>query len=524
LGLLGTPIDWQYDTIPNNVSCLAYRDQQCRFSRGRCLGGTTSINAMIYARGTPNDFDDLGIPGWTWNDIKPYFLRFEGLKDLDKLPNESIPYHNTTGPMSLEFFTDSENPWHSRIISGYEDLDIPFNPDVNAKSIIGVTEVIGYVYNNERMSTARGYLGKIDVQERLKIAKNTICTKVIIGANNIAKGITVVHGVFQKRLRLYANKEVILSAGALATPQILMLSGIGRADHLKEFNIPIRSDLPVGDNMTDHVLPLLFVKVTEDDSTAKELVTLAQKAVDVAELLLLKEGPLCSNGLTDINVFLNTKCYNFQNRRLENNDAKCEIPTSQLIHAYIDKGLIELTGTRFQRGTDLNTDVVNQLKIVNRKYAFIVKSPLVLQPHSSGNVRLRSRDPLAPPAIFPNYLSDERDLEEMLRTIAILEQLLETEPYRRYNASIVKLDLKGCPPFGEDKYWECYCRQMTQTTYHAVGTTAVGRVVDRYLRVLGVRRLRVADLGVLPRVPRGNTAAAAIAIGERVADFILSNQ
>ncbi|KAL0838464.1 hypothetical protein ABMA28_016596 [Loxostege sticticalis] len=481
---------------------------------------------MMYTRGNPKDFDDLNISGWAWEDVKPYFLKYEGLQDLDKLPKSSIPYHNTTGTMKVEFFTDSENPWHPRIVEGFKQLNFPFNPDVNAQSQVGVTQVVGYVYDNLRMSTARGYLARGDVKKVLKVAKWTRCTGVIINDDNTAQGVTVIQGLFKRKLNIYARKEVILSAGTIGTPQILMLSGIGPAEHLKEMNIEVKADLPVGDNLTDHLLPLVFVKVDGDNKAALDLIKGGVKVVtDVTQYLLLRSGPLGSNGLTDVSAFMNSDCYDFENRQLRNDSPDCNVATLQYIFAYIDRYTVPLAQSFVQRGTDLNDAVIEQLKKLSSDYAFITVTPAILQPYSQGYVRLASTDPLAPPAIFPNFLSNEQDLEEMVRSITIIEHLMDTPPFKKQNASVVRLELPGCPDYESDRvgYWRCYSRHMTHTVYHAVGTAALGRALDARLRVRGVRALRVADLSAAPRLPRANTAATAIAIGERAADFILED-
>ncbi|XP_063362843.1 ecdysone oxidase-like [Cydia amplana] len=511
--LLGSALDWQYPTVTNNISCLSYSDKQCRFGRGKCLGGSTSINFMMYVRGNHRDYDELGIEGWAWKDLKPFFLKYEGLQDLDKLPCTSIPYHNTSGTMKIGFFGDSENSWHSRTIRGYRYLNFPFNYDVNAKSQIGISQIIGYVNEGERMSTARGYLTRDDVISALKVTKNTHCTGVILDNDNNAIGIkAVVNDVHQNRtLQLYARKEIVLSAGTIGTPQILMLSGIGPASHLHDLGIPVRADLPVGDSLTDHVFPQIYASVNPDTSVSSQ-----SEAME--KWLYNRTGPLASIGLTDLTAFLNTRCYNVGQGKLVYNSSDCEIPTMQLGHMYVDVGL-------FQAHFGLNEDIAQQLTAENEKKSLIYHGPLVLRPFSRGNIRLASIDPLQNPSIFPNYLADERDVDEMLRGITIVEHLIETPEYKVQNASIVHLKLPGCPEYEDDRegYWRCYCRHMTTSLLHAVGTARLGPVVDPQQRVHGVKRLRVADLSVLPEVPRGNTAAVAIAIGERVADFVLKD-
>ncbi|XP_052748760.1 LOW QUALITY PROTEIN: ecdysone oxidase-like [Galleria mellonella] len=315
--LVNPAMNYQYKTISNNVSCLSSQNRQCQAHRGKGLG-STSINYMMYVRGNRHDFDELNITDWSWKQMEPYFLRYEGLQDLNLLPASSIPYHNTTGTMKIGFFEDSKNPWHSRIIGGYEALNFPRNPDVNGVSQIGVSRIIGYTYRNERMSTARGYLGRDDVKRKLKVAKYTRCTGVIIDDDNVARGITVVHGPSNATLRLYASREVILSAGALVTPQLLMLSGIGPADHLNEMGIPVRVDLPVGNNMTDHALVSVFIKVKEELNLLKDILNTTEKNSSLASILLTRGG---SVGVTDVVSFMNTLCYDFDKRQLTGNSS-----------------------------------------------------------------------------------------------------------------------------------------------------------------------------------------------------------
>ncbi|CAB3261890.1 unnamed protein product [Arctia plantaginis] len=527
VALQGSIIDWQYKTISNNVSCLSSIGQQCRFSRGKCLGGSTSINYMLYTRGNrKSDFKDITRPGWTFEDLMPYFLRYEGLQDLDKLPPSSKSYHNTSGLMRIGFFGDPKNRWHSRLINSFRALNFPFNPDVNAASQIGVTIATGYTYGGERMSTARGYLAREDVKNTLKVAKNTMCTGVLINRKNIATGITAVQ--FSNKIKLYAEKEVILSAGTLGTPQILMLSGIGPADHLKTMNIPVKVDLPVGDNLTDHALPLLFLKIGKRGQILANLKTLIKTVTQLSEYLKERQGAFTSNGLTDVIAFVNTHCYDFQQRRLLNvsfDGSDCEVPNLEIINAFLDRNVLPIAKPLVQNMVGLSSGVIDQLSELNKEFAFIAMSPVLLRPYSSGTVRLKNRNPLSPPAIYANYLSDERDVDEMVRSIRLVEQLTETPVFKRGKVSIVQFDLPGCPhhKLNSQNYWRCYVRHLTYPVYHAVGTVSLNTVLDERLRVLGVKRLRVADLSVLPSLPRANTEAVAVAIGERVSEMLLAD-
>lgn len=514
-------MDWNYEAEPSNKSCLGAQNQRCRFTRGRCLGGSTSINYMMYTRGNRQDYD-YNMTGWTWKHIEPYFLRSEGLKDLKRLPKSSKSYHNTSGIVPISYFEDSGNPWHERLIEGMKSLNVPYNPDVNAKSQIGVSKVLGYTSNGERVSAATSYLSRKAVKRRLKIAKNSPCTGIIIDDNNVAHGINIDRG-YNNTLRVFAKHEVILSAGAFGTAQLLMLSGVGPKEHLDEFDIPVKVDLPVGDGMTDHVLPLIHIKVDHDARSVYNPLSIASKGYQGVQWLSTRSGPLASNGLTDVTTFINTHCYNFTTKMLENNRPECEIPTTQFIYAFIEKGIVKPARDIYQVSTTYNDDIMEQVIDENEHSAFIVVSPVVLRPESQGWVRLSSSNPLAPPSITPNYLDDDRDVQEIVRSIKILKDVLATPLYREYNASIQMLRLPGCPEFDTDGYWECYARHTTHSVQHAVGTAALGRVLDERLRVRGIKNLRVADASALPLLPRGNTAAAIIAFGERLSDFLLQD-
>ncbi|XP_038220578.1 glucose dehydrogenase [FAD, quinone]-like [Zerene cesonia] len=144
--LIGTTYDYDYGTQPNNMSCLSSRGASCRFARGRVVGGSTAINLMMYTRGSPRNYD-YQLAGWTWDDLKPYFLRYEGLRDLHLLPASSLPYHNTSGVIPIGYFQESSNPWQERIIKGFNSLNVPFNADVNAESQIGVSKVLAFTAN-----------------------------------------------------------------------------------------------------------------------------------------------------------------------------------------------------------------------------------------------------------------------------------------------------------------------------------------------------------------------------------------
>ncbi|XP_045772938.1 glucose dehydrogenase [FAD, quinone]-like [Maniola jurtina] len=522
LGLTGTSLNWHYATRPNNKSCLCSDGRACRFARGRCVGGSTGINFMMYTRGNARDYD-YDLPGWNWEHLEPYFLKYEGLYDSHRLPASSARHHNTSGVVPVGYFGDSSNPWHERIVKGLRSLGVPYNPDVNAHSQIGVSQVLGYTAGGERVNIGKVYLEQKRVKNKLKLVKNTRCTGVIIDENNVARGVTVFREP-NETLHFFSKHEVVLSAGAIATPQLLMLSGVGPRKHLKEFGIPVKADLPVGEGMSDHILPVTYIQVDDEYKSSFQFSTLGEKSLQAVQWLATRSGPMASISLTDVTTFINTACYNFTQRRLLNDRPECELPTLQLIHAYMDKGLGSFARSIARHMFSQCDEVYERVFSLNEESSLVVVSPILLQPESRGRLRLASSDPLVPPAITPNYLDDERDVEEMVRALKFVEHIVETPIYKKYNASVVRGRFPGCPDFPEEGYWECYARHMTQSVHHAVGTAALGRVVDERLKVMGIRRLRVADASVLPYVPRGNTAAAIIAIGERLADFLIEDR
>ncbi|XP_052741421.1 glucose dehydrogenase [FAD, quinone]-like isoform X2 [Bicyclus anynana] len=518
MSLSASSIAWHYDTLSNNKSCLGSVGAACRFTRGRCVGGSTGLNYMMYTRGNRRDYD-YGLPGWSWERLEPYFLRYEGLYDARRLPAASARHHNTSGVVPVGFFGDSANPWHERVVEGLEALGVPYNPDVNAASQIGVSQVLGYTAGGARVNVARAYLGLPGVRRALRLVTHARCTGVIIDEHNVARGVTVAGGAHGS-LRLYARREVVLSAGAVATPQLLMLSGVGPREHLRRLGIAVRADLPVGEGMADHAVSPVYVRVDDERGAASPLAALGAKGLQAAQWLAARRGPLASIGLTDVTAFVNTACYDFARRRLLRDRPECELPSVQLIHAYAERGFGRLARAAVRDMMAQRDDVFEDVFSANDESSFVVVSPVLLQPRSRGRVRLASADPAAPPAIEPNYLADERDVAELVRALRLVEQLVRAPAYARHNASVLRVPVGACA--GE--YWACYARHMTQSVQHAVGTAALGRVLDARLRVRGVRRLRVADAAALPRLPRGNTAAAVLALGERAADLLLEDR
>ncbi|CAH4028129.1 unnamed protein product [Pieris brassicae] len=514
-GLIGSAADYSYPTQPNGRSCLSSIGRFCRFSRGRVLGGSTAINLMMYTRGHPADYD-FGLPGWTWPEIRPFFLRSEGLQNSHQLPMSSASYHNTDGVVPVGFFGDSENPWQVRVLKGFNSLNFTSNPDLNAESQIGVSRVLSFTSGGERVNTAEAYLRLPGVSPHLRLATHSTCLRVLINDVGEAFGVEIARN--DRTYRIFSQREVILAAGAIGSAEILLRSGVGPADHLRRLNIPVRADLSVGEGLIDHVAPLLFISINEKAKSSIEMIL--SKLKEGIRWVAMREGPLATSGLSDLTAFLNTQCYDFKTKQLRNDGNQCERPTVQYIHSYFERGFMGTGRSLYEQVTRHEAAFVHQLEAVNERHALLVVTAVVLQPKSRGHVRLASTHTFQAPLISPNYLEDERDVEEAVRAIRILDDLTQTPEYRNYNASILRPKLPGCTMLESTDYWRCYVRHMTVSVHHATGTVALGRVTDERGRVRQVRGLRVVDAGLFPRPPSANTAAAVIALSERITQFI----
>lgn len=251
--------------------------------------------------------------------------------------------------------------------------------------------------------------------------------------------------------------------------------------------------------------------------------TSAAKIDHAVQTIVSKNGPFSSNGLTDITAFANTQCYDFEQGKLKNDSDECETADVQFIFASIPQRIVSQAKPKFKQGMNFNDDITEQIAKINEEYSIITMMPIILQPYSRGKISLSSPDPLDDPAIFANYLSDDRDVGQMTRVVTIIEDLLKTRPFKDNNATIFHVDLPDCPRVDVDSsgYWKCYARHMTFAVFHGVGTCALGSVVDPKLSVKGINNLSVADISVLPKLPTGSTAAAGIAIGERMVDILM---
>jgi choline dehydrogenase len=476
--LFKTTFDWDYQTVPQARA----GDRAIYWPRGRTLGGSSSINAMVYIRGNRHDYDSwrdvYGCEGWGYADLLPYFLRSEANS------RGASEYHGAAGPLIVGDLR-YKSALTSAFVTAARNAGMAANDDFNGPSQDGagfyqVTQRAG-----RRWSAADAYLHPAAGRPNLTVLTDALVTGVQIEAGR-ATGVRYLLRGAEEMAR--AESEVILAAGAIGSPQLLMLSGVGPADHLAEHGIIVLADSPgVGANLSDH--PMVTAMWHTPKTTGPW-----EKAGprNLARWRVTHSGPLTTN-LAEAGGFSRT-------------DPSLPAPDLQW-HAvpapYQNFGLAD-PGIR----------------------ALSLLITLVA-PGSRGRIRLRSADPRHKPAIDPAYLSDGADLEPLVRGIQLAREIAAARPLARLCASELA---PGAGISAESELRE-FIRRDLSTIYHPVGTCAMGgdsrlaasrltSVVDTQLRVRGVDGLRVVDASVMPVVPRGNTNAPTIAIAERAADLI----
>lgn len=506
-----TPVDWGYRTVPQESSCFGLNEKRSKWPRGKVLGGCSTINAMIYTRGARSDYDNWvknGAIGWSWEEVFPYFLKSEDNRDPSIAYNG---YHGRGGYLTVEtpqYDSALRKAWlESGGYFGYDTID------VNGPQLTGFGSPQGTLRRGARCSTAKAFLRPSKNRPNLHVIGFSQVNRILFDNNKRAVGIQFER--FGISHLVYVRREVILSAGSINSPHILMLSGVGPAAHLHRLGIPLVADLPVGENLQDHIYPggVHF--------TIQQPVSLSHANTFNAPNLLRYyksgTGPLTSLGGIEGLGFVKTRYANFT-----------EDEPDIEIH-FIAGNMVADGGRAMKQYFGLKDDVWNKVYQPYVPFETFSLDPVLLRPKSRGYIRLRSANPHDAPVIDPRYLTHPEDILTMVEGMKISLAVGMSPPFKKYGAKPFATVFPGCEhyPYLGDEYLACVARSFTLTIYHPVGTCKMGgpwdetAVVDSELRVLGgVKGLRVVDASIMPTIISGNTLAPVVMIAEKAADMI----
>jgi choline dehydrogenase len=476
---IATPsLNWRFLTTPQPQ----LKGRRIPIPRGHVIGGSGSLNGMVYHRGHPTDFDDwarAGNTGWSHRDVLPYFLRSENNSSYG-----GSPWHRSDGPISVTYI-ENPNPLNRAFLSGMASLgQFRACDDFNGPDPEGYGFRQGTIHNGRRHSTAAAYLEPASRRPNLRILTHALVTKVIVTEGRASAVDFELEGSSR---RVEARKEIVVSAGSIQSPQILMLSGVGDGEELRKQGIAVTQHLPgVGGNLHDHLAVGVLMETGNTESYGISLRTLPRGAWNLLQYAIYRGGPLASN-VFESNAFIRSR-------------EGLSRPDLQIVFqpARRNKGTFP-----FPLGHGFAVNTVN------------------LYPKSRGRIRLASANPHDYPSIDPNLLGEEEDLAPLIRGLVLSRRLLATEAFARYRA----VEVAPGPQARDEPQLEEYVRSTASTVHHPVGTCRMGTdadsVVDSQLRVHGIEGLRVVDASAFPSVIGGNTNATVVVMAEKAADMML---
>ncbi|XP_041480403.1 choline dehydrogenase, mitochondrial-like [Lytechinus variegatus] len=476
--------NWYYRTVPQRH----LNNREIYWPRGKVLGGSSSINAMVYVRGNATDYDRWekeGAIGWSYADCLPYFKRAQC---HDQGEDE---YRGADGPLHVSA-GKSENPLFAAFVKAGEQCGYPYTSDVNGYQQEGFGYLDLTVHKGRRWNTSNAYLGPEDVRKRtnLNVQSQALCDRVLFDG---IKAVGIEFTCDNEKNVAMASREVILSGGAVNSPQLLMLSGVGNADELRELGIPVVANLPgVGQNLQDHVQLCIKYKCTKPVTlyTAKWKMPFYMIRVGL-EWFMLKTGP-CTTVHLEAGAFVRSR-------------PGVEHPDIQMHFLPL---LSEDNEPMFEHGHGFQIHV-NTLRETSR-----------------GFIKLFSRDPGEHPLIDPNYLETEVDRRDLRESIKITREIIAQKAFDEYRGE----ELSPGSSVQTDSEFDAFISAKADTLYHPTSTCKMGSegdamaVVDNTTRVFGVENLRVVDASIMPSIVSGNTNAPTIMIAEKAADIILGNE
>jgi choline dehydrogenase len=473
-------VNWCYSSEPDEGS----GGRRIEVPRGKMLGGSSSINGMVYIRGQAQDYDhwaQLGNRGWSWQDVLPVFKRMES---YDGGSDELRGRH---GPLRVTDTPRHKVPLLEGVIVAAQKIGLPFNPDLNGATQEGIGMSQVTIAKGRRQSTAYCYLDPARSRPNLTVEQGAMAESLVIESRRC---VGVRYSVNGGRREARATREVIVSGGSINSPKLLELSGIGQADYLRSRGItPIHELKGVGENLRDHYSPRVKFAITAPNATFNDNARGWRLAREALKYALWGEGFLATTSVP-IRMYFRTR------PGLETPDATISI----LPFLYERAGHERRISRR--RGITMNINV--------------------LRSESTGSVHIKSADPADPPAIRFNFLSAQSDRDGVLAAIRKGRELMATSPVREQTGEEIA---PGAALQTDDELLD-WVRNNAETTYHPVGTCKMGNdpmaVVDHELRVRGIEGLRVADASIMPTLTSGNTNAPCIMIGEKCAEMVLA--
>ncbi|QPA28357.1 GMC family oxidoreductase N-terminal domain-containing protein [Brucella anthropi] len=463
---------WGWETVPQKH----LKNRVLRYTQAKVIGGGSSINAQIYTRGNAADYDlwagEDGCTGWDYRHVLPYFKRAE---DNQRFNDD---FHSYGGPLGVSM-PSAPLPICDAYIRAGQELGFPYNPDFNGREQAGVGFYQLTQRNRRRSSASLAYLALIKDRKNLTVRMNAPVRNIELEKTRVT-GVTLMSGEV-----LRANREVIVSSGAIGSPKLLLQSGIGPADHLKKLGVNVKHDLPgVGENLQDH-LDLFVIAECTGDHTYDGVAKLHRTLGAGLQYILLRSGPVASS-------LFETGGFWYADPDARSPDIQFHLGLGSGIEAGVEK----------------------------LKNAGVTLNSAYLHPRSRGTVRLASSDPAAAPLIDPNYWSDPHDRKMSLEGLKIAREIMQQDALKPY---VMAERLPGAKVVSDDDLFDYACANA-KTDHHPVGTCKMGTgamaVVDLDLKVRGLEGLRVCDSSIMPRVPSCNTNAPTIMIGEKGADII----
>ncbi|XP_026811820.1 glucose dehydrogenase [FAD, quinone]-like isoform X1 [Rhopalosiphum maidis] len=476
--LENTDYNWGYIAEPAKHGCFGFKDNRCPWPKGKGMGGSSIINAMFYTRGKKEDYDTiaaLGNDGWAYNDVLPFFLKSEN----NSIPEyQNSPFHSHKGNLHVERVR-YHSPRADKFIEAGGELGLRKNIDFTVDPEHGVSHLQLTTLLGHRVSASKAFIRPAKNRQNLHVAIHSRVTRILIDQKT-KKAIGVEFIKKGKIRTVYSKKEVILSAGPINSPQLLMLSGIGPKEHLKHHGIPVIQDLPVGKTLLDHYGTLAIKFEVNQTEPALTQETISDKHL-FEEWYKYGRGPLT---------------------------APAGVDGLGYVRAPSGKGIELIFGAL--------SDEPNMFFIAT----------VLLQPDARGSVTLKSKNPLDPPIMsYGYYENNTTDLEDNVFALKYAVKLVEeTQAFKDIAGKLSPKPYPKCVhlPFRSDEYWACLSQHQTNTWHHQCSTCRMGDVVNSKLQVIGIEGLRVVDSSILPHIPHAHTYAPTLMVGEKGADMIRS--